>query len=76
MLDFIRAIFDIQFFAEAGTSVNATATMTNAYTGQADPRTSTNAMSGELKEFYDTELLENTRVELFYAQFGKKQRLP
>ena len=76
MLDFIRTIFDIQFFAEAGTSVNATATMTNAYTGETTNRTSSNAMSGELKEFYDTELLENTRVELFYAQFGKKQRLP
>lgn len=29
-----------------------------------------------LKEFYDTELLENLRPETYYAQFGRKQRLP
>ena len=33
-------------------------------------------MMGELKTFYDTELLENARNEMFYAQFGKKQKLP
>jgi len=76
MKDFILSLFNLQFFADAGTNVNAQATMTNAYTGDTTNRTSANAMSGELKEFYDTELLENTRVELFYAQFGKKQRLP
>ena len=75
MIDILR-LFDLQFFADAGTSVNAQETMTNAYTGETTNRTSTNSMSGELKEFYDTELLENTRVELFYAQFGKKQPLP
>lgn len=36
----------------------------------------TNSLSGELKTFYDTELLENARVELFYAQFAKRQPLP
>ena len=66
----------IQFFADAGTNVNATEVMVNAYTGDTTSRTSANSMSAELKEFYDTELLENTRVELKYAQFGKKQRLP
>ena len=66
----------IQFFADAGTSVNATANITNAYTGNQTARTTTNAMAPELKEFYDTELLENARMELRYAQFGKKQRLP
>ena len=66
----------IQFFADAGTNVNATAAMTNAYTGTQTTRTTTNAMAPELKEFYDTELLENARVELRYAQFGKKQNLP
>jgi N4-gp56 family major capsid protein len=66
----------IQFFADAGTNVNATANMTDAYNGTETPRTSANLMSPELKEFYDTELLENARMELRYAQFGKKQRLP
>jgi N4-gp56 family major capsid protein len=68
--------FDIQFFADAGTNVNATATMTNAYTGDATARTDSNSMTAELKEFYDTELLENARVEQYYAQFGKRQPLP
>ena len=66
----------LQFFADAGSNVNATATMTNAYTGDTTNRTDSNLMSPELKEFYDTELLENARMELRYAQFGKKQRLP
>ena len=70
-------LFDIlQFFADAGTNVNAQAVMVNAYTGESTDRTSTNLMSPELKEFYDTELLENARIDLKYAQFGKKQRLP
>ena len=33
-------------------------------------------LSQELKAFYDTELLENARTELFYAQFAKRQPLP
>lgn len=35
-----------------------------------------NKLSPELKAFYDTELLENVRCELFYAQFAKRQPLP
>lgn len=69
----------LQFFANgygAGENVNATANMVNAYTGNETARTTTNAMTAELKDFYDTELLENARMELKYAQFGKKQRLP
>lgn len=66
----------LQFFADAGTVVNATANIVNAYTGAETPRDNTNEMSPELKEFYDTELLENYRVEQYFAQFGKKQNLP
>ena len=72
----INLLYNLQFFADAGTSVNATGAMVNAYTGSANARTSANQMSPELKEFYDTELLENARVELYYAQFGKRQALP
>ena len=68
--------FDLQFFADAGSNVNATASMTDAYTGDVTARGADNAMAAELKDFYDTELLENTRAELFYAQFAKKQPLP
>ena len=69
-------LFSLQFFANAGDNVNATENMVNAYTGVETPRTTTNSMSAELKAFYDTELLENARVEMFYEQFGKKQPLP
>lgn len=66
-------VIDLQLFADAGTLVNTTTGHVNAYTGSA---TATSAMSGELKVFYDTELLENARADLFYAQFAKKQPLP
>ena len=72
----------LQLFAEAGTVVNTlvnngTSNYTNAYTGEAVAASpSTNTLAPELKTFYDTELLENARTEMFYAQFGRKQRLP
>ena len=71
MKKFIFAM--LQLFADAGTVVNATTGYVNAGTGAHE---SSSAMSGELKTFYDTELLENARAEMFYAQFGKTQPLP
>ena len=68
--------FDIQFFADAGTLVNATGDYVNAYTGDTTSFSGKNTLSDELKDFYDTELLENARVEQFYAQFAKRQPLP
>ena len=64
---------NLQLFAEAGTVVNTTGGHVDAYTGK---KSDTGAMSDTLKIFYDTELLENARVEMFYAQFAKKQNLP
>ena len=69
-------VFDLQLFAEAGNVVNASEGYVNAYTGDTQAFSGDNSLSQELKTFYDTELLENARVELFYAQFGKKQPLP
>ena len=69
-------VFDLQLFAEAGNVVNASEGYVNAYTGETQSFSGENNLSQELKTFYDTELLENARVELFYAQFGKKQPLP
>ena len=72
----------LQLFADAGTVVNTlvnngTSNYTNAYTGDAVAADlSTSSLAPELKTFYDTELLENARTEMFYAQFGRKQRLP
>ena len=67
---------NLQLFADAGTLVNATGNYVNAYDGTTQAFDGTNSLSGELKVFYDTELLENARVEMFYAQFAKKQHLP
>lgn len=66
-------MISLQLLAEAGTAVNATDGVVNAYSGE---RQVSSAMDPTLKSFYDTELLENARTEMFYAQFGKKQPLP
>ena len=72
-----KFILDLQLFAEAGTLVNSlTNGYVNAYEGTKQDFDAANSLSGELKTFYDTELLENARVEMFYAQFAKKQPLP
>ena len=68
--------YNLQLFAEAGTLVNATGSYVNAYTGDTTSFDGSNSLAGELKTFYDTELLENARIEMFYAQFAKKQALP
>ena len=73
-------LFNLQLFADAGTLVNATYGYVDAYNQDSTKNTTAfdnnNSLAGELKTFYDTELLENARVEMFYAQFGKKQTLP
>ena len=69
-------IFDLQLFADAGTLVNATGNFVNAGTGQSSAFDDSHTLAPELKAFYDTELLENARTELFYAQFAKRQPLP
>ena len=68
--------FDIQFFADAGTLVNATTNYVNSSTGETTAFDSENKLSPEMKDFYDTELLENARTEQIYAQFAKRQPLP
>ena len=68
--------FDLQFFADAGTLVNGTESFVNAGTGTPTAFDEAHTLTPELKAFYDTELLENARAELFYAQFGKRQPLP
>ncbi len=55
-------IFDLQMFAFA----DAPASMT---------KTSTDAMSPTMKEFYDTALLENAREVMVWNQFGKEQTI-
>ena len=76
MKNLIKLIVNLQLFADSGTLVNATGSYVNAYTGETTAFSGVNTLAGELKTFYDTELLENARVEMFYAQFAKKQNLP
>ena len=67
---------NLQLFAEAGDVVSTTEGYVSAYTGAKTDFDDAHTLSPELKTFYDTELLENARVEMFYAQFAKKQPLP
>lgn len=69
-------MMNLQFFADAGTLVNSTAGYASNTDGSVKPFTEDKTLSPELKAFYDTELLENARTELFYAQFAKRQPLP
>ena len=72
-MEFIK--MNLQLFA-AGTLVNATTQYINSDTGAVEAFDSTNKMTPTMKEYYDTELLENARSNLIFAQFGKKQPLP
>ena len=71
----MKELLNLQLFGDAGSNVNTTTGTANNSTGVITPYTG-NGMSSTLKTFYDTELLENARVEMFYAQFAKKQPLP
>lgn len=71
-----ETVMDLQLFAEAGSVVTTSEGYVNAHNGEKTDFAGGNDMSPALKTFYDTELLENAKVEMFYAQFGKKQPLP
>ena len=68
--------WNLQLFADAGSLVNATGNYVNAYDGTVTAFDDTNTLSPEMKDFYDTEMLENARIDMFYAQFGKRVPLP
>jgi len=72
----MERVFDIQFFADAGDLVNATGNFVNANNGNTTAFDAGHSLSAEMKDFYDSELLENARTEQFYAQFAKRQPLP
>lgn len=54
---------NLQLFAEPNTNVTTA-------------NTTGNDLSSTMKTFYDTSLLENSRSENYFNQFGKKQQLP
>lgn len=72
MFDTIFYNFNLQRFADSGTLVNTTTGTANAYTGAV---TTSSAMTPTMKTYYDTELLENARPNLVFAQLGSKQSL-
>ena len=66
----------LQLFADAADVITTTAGYVNGNTGTTESFEDGNAMSENLKTFYDTELLENAKPEMLYAQFAKRQGLP
>ena len=72
---FTEYIMNLQLFA-AGTLVNATGNYVNADTGAVTAFEGTNTLSPTMKTYYDTELLENARPNLYFEQFGRKVPLP
>ena len=68
-------LMNLQLFA-AGTVVNATGNYVNSDNGAVTEFSGVNTLSPTMKTYYDTELLENARSELIFAQFGRRQPLP
>ena len=69
-------LMNLRLFNDAGTLVNATGNYVNAYTGSTTSFSGTDDLTPTMKTFYDTELLENHRDQLIFAQLGRKQGLP
>ena len=63
----------LDLFDYAGSVVNTTFGDANAMSGAVNV---TGAMSTAMKTYYDTELLQNARPRLVFAQLGKPQFLP
>ena len=75
ILAMIKALC-LTLFADSGTLTNASTQYVNSYTGEGTPFSGVNDLTATMKEFYDTELLENHRDQLIFAQLGRKQALP
>lgn len=72
-------IYDLQMFAipvdRSGLNTNVTYQQ-STNSSDTDTYSAGNDMTTEIKQYYDTELLENARKDLYFAQFGRKQPLP
>ena len=72
-----KYIMFLQLFAEAGTVVNTMVGYANAYTGEVESFTPGSTDLGPLnKTFYETDMLDNAREQMYYGQLGMKQTLP
>lgn len=67
--------FDLQLFA-ADSVINTTSGYADNATGNVEAFNAPDDLSPAMKTYYDTELLENARAELYHDQFGKRQPLP
>ena len=61
---------------QGGYPVANTGNYTNAYTGATEPFDDANSMEVQIKEWYNTEALENARSNHMFAQFAKNIPLP
>ena len=71
-----KYIMNLSLFGGEGAVVNTTVGYTNANTGAVAPFDNNYSLDPIIKTYYDTELLENSRDQRYFAQFGKKQPLP
>lgn len=69
-------LLGLQFFAEDNSMMNATIGYVNGNTGEVTAFSAPYDLSAEVKDFYNTMLLENWRTEQYYAQFAVRQPLP
>lgn len=68
---------DLQLFAQGpGALVNGTTQYVDSYNGTGTAFDANNTLTPTMKMYYDTELLENHRDKLIFAQLGRKQGLP
>ena len=68
--------FNLQHFANAGSTVNTTVGYASGDSGSVSDFSDSGTLAPEMKDFYNTELLENTKPRLIYSQFGKHCVLP
>ena len=62
--------------ATGGHPVANTGNYTNAYTGSAESFDSNNTMEPQIKQWYNTQALENARNNHIFAQFAENVPLP
>lgn len=69
-------IFNLKLFDGAGSVVNTTGGYTNVNTGAQEAFSTAHTLSPGMKEYYKTEMLENSRPQQYFAQFAEKLPLP
>ena len=74
--DFDRRMMAGDAGVSGGSPVAATQYYANAYTGATEAFDQNNTMSPQVKEWYNTEALENARSNHMFAQFAKNIPLP